>query len=135
MVGIIQKQSVYGLVLSYLGVILGFITTGYLMPKFLLEEEIGLLRVLVSYATLVAQFAGLGFSIVAVRMFPYFRNPKTNHHGFLGLFLIISMLGWFFVMILFHFYEKVFMIKDNPFYILHATTRDNRQWMDRCSVS
>lgn len=110
--GIIQKQSIYGLILSYLGVILGFITTGYLMPEFLHEEEIGLLRVLVSYATLIAQFAGLGFSIVAVRMFPYFRDPKTNHHGFLGLFLLISLLGWLLMMILFHFYEKLFMTKD-----------------------
>lgn len=110
--GIIQKQSIYGLVLSYLGVILGFITTGYLMPEFLHEEEIGLLRVLVSYATLIAQFSSLGFSIVAVRMFPYFRDPKTNHHGFLGLFLLISLIGWLLVMILFHFYEKLFMVKD-----------------------
>ena len=62
------------------------------MPKYLAEEQIGLLRVIVSYSTLLAQFAGLGFSIVAVRMFPYFRDSKTHHHGFLSLFLIASLV-------------------------------------------
>lgn len=110
--GIIQKQSIYGLAIAYVGVLLGFITTGYLMPEYLKEEEIGLIRVLVSYATLLAQFAGLGFSIVALKMFPYFRDPKTKHHGFFGLHMLISLFGFILVMGLFKFYEYLFMADD-----------------------
>lgn len=107
--GIIQKQSINGLILSYAGVILGFITTGYLMPKYLLPEEIGLLRVIVSYSTLLAQFSGLGFAIVAVKMFPYFRDQQSKHHGFMGLFLLISIIGFIITMFFFHIYRTYFM--------------------------
>lgn len=110
--GIIQKQSISGLVIAYAGVVLGFITTGYLMPEYLKEDEIGIIRVIVSYATLLAQFAGLGFSIVALRMFPYFRDAKTKHHGFLGLHMMISFVGFILVMSLFKLYEHFFLAED-----------------------
>jgi O-antigen/teichoic acid export membrane protein len=98
--------------ITYLGVILGFITTAWIMPKYLAEDEIGLLRVIVSYSTLLAQFAGLGFSIVAVRMFPYFRDPGTHHHGFLALFFLISIIGFLVVMPVFYLYQHFFMSTD-----------------------
>ncbi len=110
--GIIQKQSIKGLAYSYTGAILGFITTGYLMPRFLAVDEIGLIRIIVSYATLLAQFSGLGFSIVVVKMFPYFRDPKTKHHGFMGLFLLVSLLGFILTLIFFYLYKTLFM-EDN----------------------
>lgn len=107
--GIIQKQSINGFIYSYLGVIIGFVTTGYLMPKFLLQSEIGLLRVLVSYATLLAQFSSLGFSIVAIRMFPYFRDPSSKNHGFFGLFSLISLAGFALSMIGFYIYYQLYL--------------------------
>jgi O-antigen/teichoic acid export membrane protein len=91
--GKIQNQSIRGFIYTYIGVIIGFISTGYLMPKYLQQNEIGLLRVLVSYASILAQFASLGFSVVAMRLFPYFRNPITKDHGFFGLFVFISGVG------------------------------------------
>ena len=112
LVGIIQNQSIKGLVYSYIGVVVGFITTGYLMPRFLLPDEVGLLRVLVSYAVLLAQFSGLGFSIVAVKMFPYFRDQATRHHGFFGLFSLISLIGFLLVMTIFGIYSYFFMADD-----------------------
>lgn len=95
--GIIQKQSIAGTIYSYIGVLLGFVTVAIFYPRLLEQEEVGLLRVIVSYATLMAQFAGLGFNAVAVKMFPHFRNPAKNNHGFLGLFLIVSLIGFFIV--------------------------------------
>jgi len=108
-VGIIQKQSIKGFVYTYVGVLIGFITTGILMPRFLEQDEIGLLRVLVSYSTLLAQFAGLGFSVVAIRMFPYFRDASTKNHGFFGLFLIISGFGFVLSMIGFILYYQFYL--------------------------
>ncbi len=91
--GIIKKQSITGTIFSYVGVILGFIITAILYPRILSTEEVGLLRVIVSYATLFAQFAGLGFTAVSVKMFPHFRDPDKKHHGFLGLSLLVSLVG------------------------------------------
>jgi len=107
--GIIQKQSVKGLFYAYGGAVLGFITTGYLMPRFLQTDQIGLLRIIVSYASLLAQFSGLGFSIVVVKMFPFFRDQKTRHHGFMGLFLLVSLVGFIITMLIFQFYQAYFM--------------------------
>ena len=95
--GIIQKQSISGTIYSYIGVGLGFVITGLLFPRVFTTDEVGLLRVLVSYSTLLAQFAGLGFSAVTVRLFPYFHDKSKNHHGFLGLLMLVSTVGFILV--------------------------------------
>jgi O-antigen/teichoic acid export membrane protein len=91
--GIIQRQSIKGTIYSYIGVVLGFVTTGLMYPFILDEGEIGVLKLLMSYSALAAQIAGLGFNGVTVRLFPYFRDPKTAHKGFLFLGLIITAIG------------------------------------------
>ncbi|HEY9113717.1 MAG TPA: hypothetical protein VIN10_03400, partial [Bacteroidales bacterium] len=92
--GIIQKQSISGTIYSYIGVLLGFVITGLLFPRVFTTDEVGLLRVLISYSTLLAQFAGLGFSAVTVKLFPFFHSEKKNHHGFLGLVSLVSLFGF-----------------------------------------
>ncbi len=92
--GIIQKQSISGTIYSYIGVGLGFLTTGLLFPRMLSTDEVGLLRLLVSYSTLLAQFAVLGVNTVTVRLFPHFRDDEKKHHGYLGLTLLIALAGF-----------------------------------------
>lgn len=91
--GIIQKQSITGTIYSYIGVALGFITVGILYPRIFSTEEVGLLRILVSYSTLFAQFASLGINTATIKLFPFFRNQEKKHHGFLGMALIVSLVG------------------------------------------
>ncbi len=91
--GIIQKQSVSGTIYSYIGVFLGFITTGLLFPRIFSTEEVGLLRLLVSYSVLFAQFASLGVNTATVKLFPYFRDKDKKHHGYLGMALLIVLAG------------------------------------------
>lgn len=107
--GVIQKQSISGTIYSYLGVILGFIITAVLFTHILTTDQVGLLRVIVSYATLFAQFAGLGFTAVSVKMFPHFRDKKNNHHGFLGLSLIVSLVGFALALIVYLLFEPVIL--------------------------
>ena len=76
--GIIQRQSITGFIYTITGVLLGFLTTGLLMPRIFPPEEIGLLRVLISYGTVLSTFSILGFSLVSVKMFPYFRDEKSK---------------------------------------------------------
>ena len=91
--GIIQKQSISGTIYSYIGVVLGFVTIGLLFPRIFSTEEVGLLRLLVSYSVLFAQFASLGINTATIKLFPYFRNKEKKHHGYLGIVLIISFAG------------------------------------------
>ncbi len=91
--GIIQKQAVRGTIYSYLGVGVGFITTVLLYPRIFSTSEIGLLRLLVAYSALFAQFATLGFPRVTTMMFTYFRDHEKKHNGFLFIALMVSFAG------------------------------------------
>jgi len=91
--GVIQKQSISGTIYSYLGVLLGFITVGWLFPRILSTGQVGLLRILVSYSVLFAQFASLGINSVSVKLFPWFRDSEKKHHGYLGLTLLVALAG------------------------------------------
>jgi len=105
--GIIQQQTLKGSILSYTGVALGFVTTGYLAPKFLSTEENGLIRLLVSYSVLFAQFGTLGFNQAMTRYFPYFRDKKQQHNGFPFIILAVSIVGFIVVMLLFFLLKPV----------------------------
>lgn len=92
--GVIIKQSVKGTIYVYLGVILGFITTGILFPRIYSPEQFGLLKIILAYATMIAQFGTLGINGVTIRLFPFFRNTEKNHHGFLAMVLLVGLIGF-----------------------------------------
>ena len=106
--GIIVNQSVKGNIYSYIGVILGFITTGILLQQLFSTEQVGLTKNIVAYTSLVAQLGTLGFGGVTIRLFPYFKDSKSKHHGFLSLALITGMLGFVFTMGLFFILKSLF---------------------------
>ncbi len=110
--GIIKKQSIAGTAIAYLGVVLGFITTAIIYPKTLSQDEIGLLRLLVSISVIFAQFSGLGFTAVTLRNFSYFRDLKEKHHGFLKLVLLINLIGFVLAMLVF-FAIKPWLVSQN----------------------
>jgi O-antigen/teichoic acid export membrane protein len=92
--GIIEKQSIKGTFWSYLGVVLGFITTGILLPRIMSTEENGLLKLLVAYSALFAQLGGLGFSRVTTMLFTYFRDKAKSHNGFLFISVMVALAGF-----------------------------------------
>lgn len=92
--GIIVKQSVKGTIYVYLGVLLGFITTAILFPHIYTTAEVGLLKIIVAYSTLIAQFGTLGINGATIRLFPFFRTEDKRHHGFLPLALSVGMAGF-----------------------------------------
>jgi O-antigen/teichoic acid export membrane protein len=107
--GIVQKQTLRGTVWSYLGAILGFVNMALLSPKIFTSGEIGVLQVLVSFATIMAQFSSLGFTNVINRLFPYFRDIKEKHNGFLALALSITLIGFILALVFLKFYTPHFV--------------------------
>ncbi|PID92317.1 MAG: hypothetical protein CSA96_03810, partial [Bacteroidetes bacterium] len=91
--GIIEKQTIRGSFFSYLGVAFGFITVGLLWPRFLEADAIGVINFLVAIAAILAHLASLGINSVAIRLFPYFRDEKKGHNGFLALALFFCLIG------------------------------------------
>ncbi len=91
--GIIEKQGIQGTILTYLGVIIGFITAGYLLPTHLSLEQNGVLDVLNAWSLIFATLATLGINNVTNRLFPWFRNHEKHHNGYLGILFIVLGMG------------------------------------------
>jgi len=108
--GIVQKQSIKGSVIIYLGIVLGFINTGLIFPKVLTTEQIGLLNILISYSTIIGLFGNLGFTNTIIKFFPYFKEKDEFHNGFLKIITIISFIGFILSLLLF-VAVKSFLIK------------------------
>ena len=103
--GIIAKQSIQGTIVTYLGVAVGFVTTFFVLTRFLTAEEIGLARVLVDAATLFIGLAQLGTSASIIRFYPHFvtkrregeeAKEKNTEHGFFFWTILIPLVGFAF---------------------------------------
>ncbi len=91
--GIIRNQTIKGTFYTYLGAALGVLTNLVLLAWFFSPEQIGLLNILVAYSLLFAQLANLGFDNVTIRLFPFFRDEQTKHHGYFALMLKVILIG------------------------------------------
>ncbi len=99
--GIIARQSIKGTIVTYLGVFVGFITTFFVLTRFLTSEEIGLARVLIDAATLFIGLAQLGTNSSIIRFYPYFKDKDSDRGFFFWTvavpfigFLIFAFLWW-----------------------------------------
>ena len=91
--GIIIRQSIKATVFNYVGAFIGFLTTFFVLTKFLAPEIIGLTKVVYEVSAMVAGFAQLGTSASAMRFFPYFRDPSNRHNGFFFYLMLMPAVG------------------------------------------
>ena len=110
--GIIRKQAIAGSVFAYLGIAVGFVNAIILAPRALTSTQIGLTSILVAYSLPFVQLSSLGFSGVISRIFPYFRDGKSDHHGFLALALAVTMIGFMLSIVIF-LVLKPWIVRDN----------------------
>lgn len=92
--GVIARQSIKGTIVTYLGVAVGFVTTFFVLTRFLTAEDIGLARVLIDAATLFVSLAQLGTSSSIIRFYPYFKDSDHKDHGFFFLTVIFPLIGF-----------------------------------------
>ncbi|MDR3180986.1 MAG: oligosaccharide flippase family protein [Prevotellaceae bacterium] len=91
--GIVIRQSIKGTVITYVGAFIGFLTTMFVVTKFLSPEDIGLTKVILEAGTMFAIFAQLGATSSAMRFFPYFKDEKKKHNGFFFYMLLVPFAG------------------------------------------
>lgn len=104
--GIIQQQTLKGTFYSYLGVLIGFLSIYLIQPHVLTLEQFGLLGVLTPFSILFAQISILGFNATA-RIFPYFRDEKNQHNGYLGLACLVGLIGFVLFCIAAYFFKDL----------------------------
>lgn len=101
MAGVVARQSLTATVVTYLGVAIGFLTTFFVQTRYLTEEQVGLVRLLIEVSTLISTFALLGLSTSLNRYFPYYHTEHPEHsgrvvqthRGFFGLVMGVALLG------------------------------------------
>lgn len=104
--GVVVRQSIKGTIMNYLGVLVGFITTFFIVTRYLTTEEVGLTRVLVDASILLSGLAQLGTNTSAMRYYPYFKDEKERDHGFFGWSVIIPFVGFIIFSTLFFLFKQ-----------------------------
>lgn len=98
---LLARESLWGTIISYLGMGIGFVTTFFVQTAYLSPEEVGLTRILVELATLLSGFAMLGLSTSISRYFPYFIDERpmneqvAPHRGFFYWLMVLTASGLF----------------------------------------
>ena len=121
--GVIAKQSIKGALANYLGVLIGALTTFFVVTDLLTQEEIGLTRVMVDAAMLFAGLAQLGTNASILRFYPRFKDPEHHDHGFFGWTLILPFIGFSIIAILFFVFKSgitSYYAKDAPLLVDYA---------------
>ena len=103
--GIIKRQGIQNSIISYAGVIIGYVNVMVLFPRMLEVEEVGLTRMLPNIAVFMAQLSALGFANAGIKFFPFFRDKERGHHNFLLVFLGVPLLGFAAIAALYYFFE------------------------------
>lgn len=91
--GIVQKDAIRTSIISFVGLILGYLNKGFLFVLLFSRAEVGLVNLVMNVALLFAQFANLGTIYSTWRFFPFFRNVDRKHFGFLLANLLLVVIG------------------------------------------
>jgi O-antigen/teichoic acid export membrane protein len=92
--GIVIRQSIYSSIISYAGVVIGYINLLYLYPKFLSTDQIGLFRTIQDAAILFSPFAQFGLSQTIIRFYPQLARDKKSSHSFISLMSLLALVGF-----------------------------------------
>ena len=89
---IIIRQSFWSTLIIYLGVVLGFVNSIILFPKFLSTEQIGLIRQIISAATLLIPLTTYGVNASYIKFYPIFKDNKNQKNQFFLYKLIVIII-------------------------------------------
>ena len=117
--GVIKRQGLQSALITYAGMITGFVTLLVIQPWLLTTEEIGITRIIYSFSFLLSTIIPLSAGNITTKYFPQFRDPFKNHHGFFGFIFWLTLLGafavWFVVYALQDFIKAQY-IDESPLF-------------------
>jgi O-antigen/teichoic acid export membrane protein len=104
--GIIQRQGLKNALITYTGIVIGYISLIVIQPHFLTREELGLTRVLFSFSAFIATFFPLGIQSITVKYFPLFRNIDKRHNGYFGFMVLFPLIGFLIASSVIYFFKS-----------------------------
>ena len=99
--GIVGKKGLSITLVSFVGVVIGAFNTMIVFPRVLGAEKYGLVVLILSIASIIAQFAHLGVPNTIIRFFPYLKLKKKFIYRFALQVPLISLLLLGFLFFLF----------------------------------
>ena len=111
--GVIKSQSIKSTIYTYIGVFIGFINSTLLMPRLLSKEQVGMLSLVNSLAGLFVGFFALGVPLIAVKLFPTFRNPQNKHNGFFSFMFLMTVIGTISGILIYILFEDYLLTEKN----------------------
>ncbi len=104
--GVIVRQSIITTVISYIGLVIGYLNLLYLYPLFLSPEQVGLMRTVQDAAILLAQFAQFGLAQSIIRFFPRFIGKLSHARSFINIILLAAILAFGFFLVIYFIFEQ-----------------------------
>lgn len=99
--GLVQKDAFRTMMISYLGIVLGYLNKGVLFLVLFNTDQIGLINLIIAIGMLFAQLSNFGSIFTVWKFFPFFKNKDKKHHGFLPFILLLVLAGIFVFTILY----------------------------------
>ncbi len=90
--GVIKRQSIKQGLVTYLGILIGTISTLFVYPRLALEK-FGEIQFIIGLAAFFVPFIGIGLPAVAIHFFPYFKENKESRGRFLFILLLTTFLS------------------------------------------
>jgi O-antigen/teichoic acid export membrane protein len=106
--GIIRRQSLQNLILSYGGTLLGYINKAFLFTQFLTTSQYGLIEWLITLSVTIAELSKLGVSTIIVKFYPYF-NSTQKQQDFYNVIWTLPVVGFLFFAVLFFIFRIPFL--------------------------
>lgn len=93
--GVIKRQGIKNIFITYIGVIIGAISAIFLQPVFLSTTELGFTRNLYNFSFLLSIALPIGLPNIILRFFPHYKQTndiKKYFFGFIIFYFIISSI-------------------------------------------
>lgn len=106
--GLVQKDAFRTMLISYAGIVLGYLNKGILFIIVFSAEQIGLINLIFSIGTLFSSFANFGITYTIWKFFPFVKHKENKHHGFLAyLFWLTTLFIIFCLIVLLLFQDQI----------------------------
>ena len=99
----ILKQSFWSTIIIYIGVVLGFINSIFLFPKFLSPDQIGLIRQIISASTILIPLATFGVGASYIKFYPTFKKNKNEKNEYFTFYFLIISISYLFIFSILNF--------------------------------
>lgn len=118
--GIVKKNVYKNTLITYLGMVIGYVNLVLLYPAYLSTKEYGLFNLLTSLAVLYSLFGSLGIPNIIARYFSYHRTEDRKHHGFMHWTAGVALIGFIVATLLFIIFKPVIVanyIDKSPLFV------------------